>query len=286
MKEHKWFRWVLAAIMTGASFTACTNETEEVFAQENQIKLSSVIIPASRVTSLEYQSTQIVSGQKVGITITNTQSDHKNIAWTVGEDGTLTNTEAPVYYENDAITITAYHPHNSAWTGMSHEFSVNTDQSNEANYRNSDLLWTTATSSKTENAVPLKFTHKLAKIKVSLTSEESDLSNATIYVCGTNISASFNPTTGILSTSSNGVTDIKAGITKKDAYTASAIIIPQTLFKDTKLIKIQHDGKEFSYILPEDKEFISGKSYSYILNIKSNGIEVQATGSDFTGGWN
>ena len=146
MKKNRWFGLALVATMMGASFSACSNEAEEVLAQESEIKLTSEITP-SRVTSLDYQSEQIVKGQQVGVTIAGAKSEHKNVAWTVGTDGALTNTDDAVYYSgNNTATITAYHPYNSAWTGTSHVFSVNTDQNDETNYRNSDLLWATASS--------------------------------------------------------------------------------------------------------------------------------------------
>ena len=154
MKKNRWFGLALVATMMGASFSACSNEAEEVLAQESEIKLTSEITP-SRVTFLDYQSEQIVKGQQVGVTIAGAKSEHKNVAWTVGTDGALTNTDDAVYYSgNNTATITAYHPYNSTWTGTSHTFSVSKDQSDEANYRNSDLLWATASSSKTVLFVP------------------------------------------------------------------------------------------------------------------------------------
>lgn len=268
MKKNKLFGLALLAIMS--SFTACTNDAEEMLSQESEIKLTSEITPASRVTSLDYQSTQIISGQQVGITITGAKAEHKNVAWEVGENGTLTNTGTAVYYGNGTATITAYHPYNTEWTGTNHEFSVNTDQSGETNYRNSDLLWATATSTKTGNAVPLTFSHKLAKINVTLTSEDiADLSGATISICGTNINTAFNPSTGDLSVaSSTNVSDIKAGVTTTSAKTASAIIVPQTVAGNTQFIKVTHNSKTYYYALPaEGKTFESKHSYSYTLKI-------------------
>ena len=136
IKKSKLLGWAFMAL---ASLSACTDNAGDVLAGESEIRLTSEITP-SRVTSLDYQSTQIVPGQEVGITITGAKAAHKNVAWRVGEDGELTNTGDPVFWGNEDVVITAYHPYNSAWTGTSHEFSVSTDQSDHANYRNSDLL--------------------------------------------------------------------------------------------------------------------------------------------------
>lgn len=267
MKKTKSFGWALMTAIL--SLSACNNDVEEIPIQENEIKLTSEIIP-TRVTSLDYQSTQIIEGQQVGVTITGGKSVHKNVAWTVGKDGEMTNTDNPVYWKDEEATITAYHPYHSAWTSTSHDFSVRTNQSKEENYRNSDLLWVTTTTTKTENAIPLVFDHKLAKVNVTLVAEneDMDLSEASIYICGTKIKTTFNPTTGVLTNASN-IQDIKAGVTTNDAYTASAIVIPQTVGGNTQFIKVVHNDKIYSYKTGnEGKVLKAGYSHNYTLTIK------------------
>ena len=273
MKKSKLFGWVFVAL---ASLSACTDNAGDLLAGESEIRLTSEITP-SRVTSLDYQSTQIVPGQEVGITITGAKAAHKNVAWKVGEDGMLTNTGAPVFWANEDVIITAYHPYNSAWTSTGHDFSVSTDQSDNANYRNSDLLWTMATSSMTETAIPLVFEHKLAKVNVTLKSEDiDDLSGAVISICGTNVSTNFNPATGHLSATSTDVQEIKAGVTTSSAYTASAIVVPQTLAHGTKFIKIVLGDRTFYYTLSTDKQLCPGYSHNYTLTIKDKEVTTES----------
>ena len=280
MKKSKLFGLALVAIT--ASFSACSDLTEEML-KESEIKLTNEITPVSRVADLDYQSTQIVAEQEVGVTITGAKSEHNNIKWTTGTDGVLTNGGNPVYYSgNNAVTIIAYHPYNSDWTETSHIFSVNTNQSTNEGYLESDLLWASETSTKTEEAVALTFTHKLSKINVTLTSEDNaNLSNATISICGTNISTSFNPSTGELSATTANVQDIKAGTTTS---TASAIVIPQTVASGTKFIKVELSGKIFYYTLKADKELKSGYSHNYTLTVKEKEVEV-GTESDKITDW-
>ena len=270
MKKSKLLGWAFMAL---ATITSCSEDTD-VLTQESEIKLTSEITP-SRVTSLDYQSTQIVAGQQVGVTITGATTSHNNVVWNVGENGALTNTGDKVYYGADYATITAYHPYNSA--SSSYTFSVNTDQSIEANYRNSDLLWATTTSLKTETAVRLEFAHKLAKINVTLLPEKpgTDLSGATISICNTKISTTFTPTTGELSAASGDPQEIKAGVTTEGTYTASAIVVPQTVNRGFRFIKIAHGGKTFYYSLSANKELKSGYSHNYKLTVNEQKVEVR-----------
>lgn len=263
MKKTKLFGLALIATMT--SFSACTNDAEEVLTQESEIKLTSEITPSRAASNL--QSTQIVKGQQVGVTITGAKSEHKNVAWSVGENGTLTNTEDAIYYGDGTATITAYHPFNDDWD-ENYTFSVSADQTDAANYLNSDLLWATATSSKTETAVPLIFSHMLAKINVTLVPEKNgdDLNGATISIYNTKISTTFNPTTGVISDATGEAQEIIAGVTADDAYTASAIVIPQEV--SGKFIKITHEGKTYYYTLASAKTLEAGTSYSFTLTVK------------------
>lgn len=282
MKKTKLFG--LALVATMANFTACNNDTEEAIAQESEIRLTSEITP-SRVTNPELQSTQIVSGRQVGITITGAKTEHNNVSWTVAADGSLTNNGDAIYYGNGTATVTAYHPFNDNWDeSITYVFSVSTDQSKDANYLISDLLWASNTGTKADETVKLNFTHKLAKINVSLTSEDmTDLSNATISICGTNLDTQFNPSTGELSTSTTtNIAEIKSGVTTTNAYTASAIIIPQEVANGTKFIKVVHSGKTFYYTLTNNKTFESGKAYNYSLKVKEKEVELALLSNNIT----
>lgn len=255
------------AVMALASITSCRNDSEDFQKPSDEIRLTSEIAP-TRVVSPDYQSTRIVEGQQVGVTITGAKNEHCNVAWYVGEGGVLSNTGEPVYWAKGDVTITAYHPYNQTWSGTSHGFTVSTDQSSEESYRNSDLLWATATSSVTDGAVPLVFSHRLAKINVTLRSEDiEELSGATISICGTGTATTFNPEDGTLSGAASNVTDIKAAVTTATAYTASAIVVPQTVASGTKFIKVELDGRNFYYTLSAGKELKAGYSHNYTLTV-------------------
>ena len=279
----------LSLVTTIASFTACTNDTEEILTQECEIRLTSEITP-SRVANTDLQSTQIVSGRQVGVTINNAQTPHNNVAWTVGNTGQLTNTGDAIYYGDGAATITAYHPFNSTWKSTSHEFSVSTDQTEAAEYLNSDLLWATDSSLKTESAIKLEFAHKLAKINVTIVPENNgdDLNGATISICNTKISTTFNPSTGDITEAAGEPQEIIASVTANNVYTASAIVIPQAV--SGKFIKITLGDKTYYYTLASSTTLAAGHSYNYTLTLKGkqlinteSGIGPWGNGGDNTG---
>mgnify|MGYP003299183438 CR=1 FL=1 len=69
------------------------------------------------------------------------------------------------------------------------------------------------------------------------------------------------------------IADITAGITTNNAYTASAIIVPQAIEKGTKFIKLTNGNKDYYYTLAERKEYQSGHSYNYTLKIDDSNME-------------
>lgn len=267
MKKNKWFGLALVATMMGASFSACSNEAEEVLAQESEIKLTSEITP-SRVTDLNYQSTQIVRDQQVGVTISGAKTDHNNVPWKAGEEGALENTRKPIYWgSQNTIDITAYHPYNENWIEANQEFSVNTNQSGYYDYLNSDLLFANSSDvarSADDTPISLTFNHKLAKINITLEGSD-DLRNAKVYICGTNITTNFNKTTGVLTdVDEPNIQDIYTGSGTK----SSVIIIPQVVNKNTKFIKVINNDKIYYYTLPENKTFDSGNKYEFALTVQ------------------
>lgn len=268
MKTYRLISRIMATILLGCCFPSCISEVEEFFVQDGTIRLTSEITSTSRVTDQSLQSTRIAEGQQVSVTITGAASDHDNVAWVVGKNGSLSNTGSAVYWGTTNATITAYHPYHSSWTGTNHTFTVSTDQSTDEGYLNSDLLWATTTASVATNPVTLNFTHKLSKINVTLVNKGNEnISNATITLCGVNVATGFNPQTGELYAIAEDIADIKASVTTDSAYTASAIIVPQTLAQGTNFIKITFEDKDYHYTLPEDQVFESGQAYQFTIEV-------------------
>lgn len=277
MKKTKLFGWALVATMLGIGFSACTNETEEVLTQESEIKLTSEIT-RSRVTS-DLQSEQLEEGRTIGVTITGSKSgnDYVNKLWTSDGEGGLSTTQT-VYWANTDIDVIAYHPFNEEWTSGTKTFTVSNDQSDENNYLNSDLLFASKTSiAKTESAISLTFSHKLAKINVTLQpeydtdAERTKLSSAVISICNTKTSTTIDLSNGTVPTEAIG--DVEE-ITVGTGLTASAIVIPQTVSSGTKFIKVDLGSKTFYYTLPSDKQLKSGYSHNYTLIVKETAVQI------------
>ncbi len=261
------------SILALAALTACSNE-EDFSYNPNEIRLTSAISSMTRVNSLDVQSTMIEAGQQVGVTITGAETEHNNIAWTAGTNGELTNSGEPICWGDAGITVNAYHPYGyiTDEEGTKFiDFFITEDQSTSEGYLNSDLMYATATSEQTKEAVALNFEHKLSKINIQLenTAETGvDLSKSTISICGVNNVARLYMTGVMQEVFAAGPVDVKAGT---ETSQASAIIVPQYISSGKKFIKIEAEGKTYYYTLNNDKQFESGKVYTFKLGISTSG---------------
>lgn len=267
------------------SFSACTNDAEEVLTQESEIKLTSEITPSRASSNL--QSTQIVAGRKIGITVDGAKGKHKNVPWKAEANGSLTNTTNNTLYWGDGnASIYAYHPYIENWgTNESQTFSVETNQSSDEGYLNSDLLVGGRINvAHTESAVNLVLVHALSKISITLTSSDIDnINGAEIYICGTDIDLTFNPFLffegKFIETESNiNIEEIKAGEITDNSNTVSAIIVPQTIKSNSKFIRIELNNKNYYFILDRNIEFESHYAYNLTLNLKSKQEIIELKG--------
>lgn len=150
MKKHLFFAAALVAL------AACNNEEFTPADDPNtpmEIRLSSGIDMQTRANSADVPDKQIAEGQAVGVFINDAKNGDvvsANLKYNADGSGGLTLAttspaqEIPYYPANgNGVKMTAYHPYDdrAAITGSAYEFAVSTDQSSNANYYASDLLY-------------------------------------------------------------------------------------------------------------------------------------------------
>ena len=270
----------MASLTTALAFTACSADDAEY--QQSAPK-SSVInltssLAQSRATS-DPQTTQLSTSVKVGafgIYGGAAIENGNNNQYSVEANGDLSTTTDMVWPATGDVNIYAYAPYQSNWAyNEDNAFSVATDQSTEAGYLASDLVYgvpTTNPVAQTEEAIALNFTHKLAKINITIQKGANatiDLTNATVTVTNTKKTTTLNPSTGAVGEATGDAADILAVSALGDATTACAIIVPQELAADTRLVKIEADDKVLYAKLGTATTFVGGKSYNFTVKVGS-----------------
>ncbi|MBR1556341.1 MAG: fimbrillin family protein [Prevotella sp.] len=296
MKQNKLFIG-LAAIAAALTFTSCSSDEPEKEPQPEKARTisftSTVSNSRTRATSDPQGGTSLATGQYVGIfgisseetsTMTNytnnkyvtAASNAINFAGTEGEEMTWPTTDAAT------ASLYAYAPYQENWTvNAANTFSVKPDQSSDANYLASDLLYASAANQAQNTTVTLEFRHMLSKVDITIkkiAGSNVDLEGATVKIKNTKLKTSLTPSTGTLGTvtDDNEATDIIAAtiasdLTAGDATsqaTACAVIVPQELAANTAFIEITtSDDKTLIGKLSEAATFTSGESYSLTISV-------------------
>ena len=199
------------------------------------------------------------------------------------------NLDIYAWYPASAVSATALNATNKT-------FTIQANQSTEANFRSSDLMFATLadqshTSGNATETKALTFSHKLVLIQVVLSASTSkgitasDLTNATItigssdgYVIGTVPITSI--TAGTLGTPttrlSTELTLCSANYNSSTNANAYAIIPPQNL-KNLKLnVTLKASGKTLTATLP-DLAMTAGNAYKYTVTVAATELKVTAS---------
>lgn len=233
------------------------------------------------------------SGDKVGIYVVNYNG---SAAGTLAASGNHVNnmqfsyngsawTPASAIYWKDQTThadFYAYYPYSASANTASHSFSVQTNQSIEANYWASDFLWGKAANvAPTKDAVPITTNHVFSNILIYLKAgdgfTEETLAAATKSVKITNIkaSATINLATGV-ATATGEVTSVTPWNT---GLYYRAMVVPQTVTDGTNLITVTVDGVD--YTLASGAVFTANKQHKFTVTVNKStgGVDIGI------GGW-
>lgn len=280
----------LAAVMGMMALAACSadeTDTGRLMAEDGDIVLTSRVGGTRTASELQTDavSTSVTVGT-FGVSAGTLITNGNNNQYSVAASGALTPKSKGMKWPSGkvgTVDIFAYAPYQNGWTyNASNTFSVSDDQSTDEGYLASDLLYASATG-QTYSASPvaLKFQHQLARISVNVTTDTdrpADLpSSVDIYIGGTLCDYSFNPSTGKGAVSGSTSKNIKIakGVNVGKGFTAYAVIVPQTIKKGEKFMKIDTGTSDMIVAkLQSDVTFEEGKTYNLKAVVSPEGIAL------------
>lgn len=288
MQDRRFFTSMAAALFLMAGFTSCTNDELEQKPLDGRTPINLTSSVATRSISQNIQDTQIANGVQVGVfakTDAGAIDNGDNNALTADGNGAFSGTTMYFPEEGD-VSIYAYAPYNSNWNGQlsaNNEFTVQTDQSSDANYCASDLMIGVPSTgnpiSSTTEAVQLNFKHKLTKLNINFNVGQSgvDLKGATVKVKNVKTTATVNIETGTVTESASPApADITAAVFDAEAttFTASVIFVPQTITTNVAFVEVTTTSAGvFTAPLSQDVTFEGGKKYTYTAQFTGGGDE-------------
>lgn len=230
-----------------------------------------------------------------------TYGDNGKVEYKADANGVL-KAEPTNYFpgNGNGIDIYGIYPTSIEAKNDSQTFSVSNDQSDNDNYKKSDLMFAAKQTIEDRKAeLKLTFTHQLSKVIVKLKKgdglNDKDLDDATITILNTKTSCTIasvgeSGMTGI-SSPEETTTPIKVGTWNSTTTPLglAAIVVPQDITADTELIKIVlKNGATYIYKTKSGENqftgFSSGKQHSFELTLSTIGISVNAVISDWEEG--
>jgi len=285
-------------------FLSCSNSDDDDKNDIVPIKLTSKITLENRDA---LQSVQIANGQKVSFFVSKTPGTtnivYDNALLTADGNGNFSyesDGQNVLYYPVEAGNVDFYavHPYSDATSlGSVMNFEVEPDQSVLANYYNSDLLYSQVKDiSRTRNAIPMVFNHKLSKVSFVVKQGVGlDLSNLTsIQIMNVQSDINMNINDGSLVPIAGTNTEISVygvkGTTGEQTQISgmAAIIVPQSFVTDgsKRLFRLVINGADYYYTPSVGILFEEGKEYNFTLTVNNTGIEVTSSIVDWLPGDN
>lgn len=248
------FLSVAAALM----LAACSND-DQLPPEETPIRLSAGLDVAAGtrgITDNSYNATAFNGGETIDVNIVETNNgtsaSYGTDGWltaTIGASGNGATLSSTCYWPGSGagIDIYAWYPVSTAttyWTTAHSVFKVPATQSGNTDHKAFDLMYAapvggegtnsqTVPSTSRTSAINLQFTHKLAKLVVTLAPKDAsvttdDLKNATVTIGSVQTTADVTAATGAV-TASTASTETLTIMADEAGVTGYALIPAQTL---------------------------------------------------------
>lgn len=295
----------LMALMMTACMTELTDELPQPagngLAQEGRVALgltATVVSQEDNTASaatragVDVQSTQLPNGATFRAEFSG--SDVTETTATYTADGTGGATASPQPYftlTGTSTTVSAYHGKSGGTggtqvTGATTSFTVASDQTGDAAYQASDLMYATATVQKSNPVGALTFTHRMAKIIVNATLGDGISSISAVKIIGglptvalSGTDCTVGAASGTAFSTSNPLT-VHSGTHSSGTLSCAALIPPQTV--NANFLQIVTDKGTVTYSL-SNKAFATAQSYTFNITINAAAIGTTVAITGWTG---
>ncbi len=230
---------------------------------------------------VNYEGSTAGSLEEEGNQVDNMRFEYNGGAWTP---------DASIYWKDKSTSADfyAYYPYNASANVSAHSFSVQADQSTEDAFWASDFLWGKTTKvSPTKNAVPIETNHSLSRILVDIkpgngfTAESWVAATKSVKICDVKTSATIDLSTGIATaTGNNGEIIPLAAAKTGTTLSYKAMMIPQVVADNSKLIVVTVDGVD--YVYRKGFTFKANTQHKFTITVNKSGSSVDVTIGEWT----
>ncbi len=304
--KKKYLLFAAAAL----TLAACSNDDENLNGGPVELRLSSGI-EVQEVTraATDIQNEAFDANEKIDVYINEAtagtpSTDYPQpMVYTQATTGNSLNPpsgEQPYFPSSGSgVTIHAVYPSSSETftTGgyatdaeSNTTFTIQTDQSENKNYKLSDLMYGQANNGneveRTDQTIPLFFTHLLSKVTVILKAGaglvDADLDGAKVELLGVKPTTTITMASGTIGVAAGTETDIHVFTATSSALSGSAIVVPQQL--PVQFVRVSlADGGVLTGTLNDNTQpdLVTGNAYAYTITVNLTALNISA----FITGW-
>lgn len=281
---------MIFAAIAALALTACSNDDEIKVGGDNAILLTSSLNVAETRAATDIQTSAFDAGETVDVYITENNGGNnpttypQPIEYSTAAGGALT-VGTQYYYptSGNGVNIYALYPATAATGEL---FTIKEDQSTDANYKASDLMYgkpaTNNPVSPSANAVDIQFSHLLSKVTINLIAgaNVTSLDGAKVELLGVKPSTML--TAGInghsITDASGTATPITVMTATETVTSGSAIIVPQTLPEMFLQVTIG-DAVMTGKLRTGAPTLTAGYAYTYDITVNMRGGALEIEGS-------
>ncbi|MBQ9230086.1 MAG: fimbrillin family protein [Prevotella sp.] len=229
----------------------------------------------------------IEAGKSVTVRISEYgEGQYTDYTYTTGESGALTLPSPAPYYPLDGknVDILAYYPSFDGTT-----FTVSDDQTTDAAYAASDLMWATplTNEAKTTEKKTLTFSHKMAKIVVTATAGTAVSKINSVTLKQIQRTVDFIKTTGEVSGLTGAAGDIKVVEGESAATVSGAAVFPEQKINGRLLavgVTLTNGDAGTAYYTVDNKTFNEGSVYTLDITVSYPEVEAETAITSWTEG--
>ena len=263
--------WLLGLLLTCAS---CSDPKEFEYNDDDYNTEEKVVV---NVTDPNGEEEAITAGTKMAAYVMGEDGTYELVEVEVGQDGSFV-------LPTSAQQIVAYSPIQEEWgiEAMTEPqlFSVQSDQTTEENYEESDLMIGTLGLMRSTTQ-DMQFSHKLAKIVIHIMDETgaNDFEQCGITLRDMSNTVLVDLSKQAVTTAEDAVADIKMLPYSVTDHRISlrAIVAPQTKLAGDQFIVFINGEHGIRYSIPQDAELQGGKTYSFSMRLTESGLVYEGS---------
>ncbi len=252
----------LAMAALAVLMSACSADNDDIQISDSNLRVyGSIDQVRSRVSD---DGTAWSSGDQIGIT----GGNYTNMCYTTTNgDGNFSG--STIKATESATSYTAYYPFAGTEGTAAGEIEFDVTDATQ----NVDFMWAQASASKSNLNMKFNFEHKMSRVALTFTYDESTPTTLTYSLSGMPVSGKFNTETGAVTTDAAG-SEMISGTATID--TPVAFILPSANTSTQITIGITMDGGN-SYVGTITPDLAPGTQYNYTVALKDKAATVQSS---------